>query len=103
MNIDELRATPGYFYLATPYSKYPAGLEMAFAEACRASGYLIGQGVRVFSPIAHTHPVARFANIDPLDHTIWLPADKPMMDGSVGMIVCKMESWEISYGIGEEI
>ena len=94
---------PGYWYLATPYSKYPEGLEMAFVEACRVAGHLIKIGVRVFSPIAHMHPVARFCNIDPHDHAIWLPADRPIMDAACGLIVCKMPSWEISFGIAEEI
>ena len=76
MNYDAMRANPGYYYLGTPYSKYPYGLEMAYVEACRAAGRLIEFGIRVFSPIAHTHPIARLSNIDPLDYSIWIPADQ---------------------------
>jgi hypothetical protein len=92
-----------YWYLATPYSKYPAGIEEAFKEAARQAALLIRAGIPVYSPIAHTHPVAINGNIDPLDHGIWLPADLPLMKSALGLIVCKMESWEISYGIGKEI
>lgn len=91
------------WYLATPYSKYPKGIEAAFLVACQQTALLIRAGIPVYSPIAHTHPVAVNGDIDPLDHTIWLPADAPMMRAATGLIVCKMESWESSYGIGVEI
>ncbi len=93
----------GFFYLATPYSKYPAGLHAAFIEACKQTALLIQAGVRVYSPIAHTHPAAIHGHIDPLNHGIWLPADKPFMDAAKGLIVCKMASWGHSYGIAHEI
>lgn len=92
-----------FWYLATPYSKYPGGIEEAFKVACRAAADLIRSGVRVYSPIAHTHPVAIHGNIDPYAHEIWLPADVPFMEAARGLIVLKAESWERSYGIGEEI
>lgn len=92
-----------YWYLATPYSKYPDGLEAAFEEACRVAGWLIANDVKVFSPISHTHPIALCADLDPLDHEIWLPADEPFMNGACGLIVAEMDSWQDSYGIGEEI
>lgn len=98
-----LRETDGLWYLATPYSKYPRGLEKAFVEACRAAALLVRHGVRVYSPIAHTHPVAIHGGIDPLDHSIWLPADKPFMDAACGLLVVRMTGWAESYGIGEEI
>ena len=92
-----------YFYLATPYSKYPEGIEAAFRDACRVTARLIRAGVPVFSPIAHTHPVAVYGDIDPLDHSIWLPADAPMMKGAWGLIVAHLDSWATSYGIKVEI
>ena len=101
--IEKLKAIPGYIYLATPYSKYPRGIDAAFEEACKVTAYLIQQGVRVFCPIAHTHPIAMHGGIDPLDHAIWIPADKPFMDGAAALLVCQMESWEKSYGINIEI
>lgn len=92
-----------FYYLATPYSKFPGGLEEAFKLACRETALLIRAGVRVYSPIAHMHPVAIHGEIDPLDHAIWLPADEPMMHAAKGLIVNMAESWGISYGIREEI
>ncbi len=93
----------GFWYLATPYSKYPAGIEQAFIDACRETAMLLRAGVPIFSPIAHTHPIAVHGNINPRDHKIWLPADRPLMDAACGLIVCQMETWDQSYGIGVEI
>lgn len=91
-----------YYYVATPYSKYPHGLEAAFQLACRETARLIRAGVPVFSPIAHTHPIAMAAGMDPLDHTIWLPCDEPMMRAARGLIMLRAESWEQSYGMRVE-
>lgn len=96
-------AGAGYWYLATPYSKFPAGLDAAHACACKATAKLIAAGVPVYSPIAHTHPVAVHGGMDPLDHKIWMPADKPMMVAAHGLIVLMMATWDDSYGISVEI
>lgn len=93
----------GYWYLATPYSKYPEGIEAAFRDACKVSARLIEAGVRVFSPIAHSHPIAVHGNLNPLDHDMWLPVDAPMMRGAYGLLVAKLPTWESSYGISVEI
>jgi len=93
----------GFWYLASPYSKYAAGIEEAFRAICREAALLVAAGVPVFSPIAHTHPIAVHGEIDPLAHAIWLPADRPMMNAACGLIVCQMPGWEESYGIGVEV
>jgi hypothetical protein len=95
--------TKGYWYLGSPYSKYPDGREAAFKEICRIAAEFAKRGIAVYSPIAHTHPIAENGGLDSLDHSIWLPFDTPMMGGAVGLIVAKMASWEDSYGLGEEI
>lgn len=92
-----------YWYLATPYSKYEAGIEAAFQEAARIAGQLVAHGVPVYSPICHTHPAAIHGELDPYDHAIWIPADLPLMRAASGLIVAKMQGWEESYGIGVEI
>lgn len=100
---EELKNTDGYWYLATPYSKFPGGIELAFKNACIAAAKLIKEGVKVYCPIAHTHPIAIHGGIDPLDHNIWMPVDKPLMEAAVGLLICKMPTWEESIGIAEEI
>lgn len=92
-----------YWYLATPYSKFKAGRVAAWEEACKAAAVLIRQGKPVYCPIAHTHPIAEHGQIDPYDHSIWLPADEPLMRGAEGLLIVKMQGWDESYGISEEI
>jgi hypothetical protein len=90
-------------YLGTPYSKYPAGLEAAFKDAAKLAARLLRLGIRVYSPIAHTHPIAIYGNLDPLDHAIWLPFDEAIMDKASAMVVAKMTGWQESKGIAHEI
>lgn len=93
----------GLVYLATPYSKYPAGLEAAFVDAAKLTARLLRVGVKVYSPIAHTHPIAVHGNLDALDHSIWLPFDEAIMAKSDAMLVAKMDGWDKSIGIKHEI
>ena len=91
-------------YLATPYSKYSGGdLALAFQHAAQLAAQLMLCGVKVYSPIAHTHPLAIYGNIDPLDHKIWLPFDEAIMDKADALAVAKTEGWEQSTGIKHEI
>lgn len=92
-----------YWYLASPYSKYPEGLEAAHRHVCIIRGALTRVPIPAYSPIAETHPVAIYSGMDPLDHKIWLPDYKPKMRHACGLIVAKMPTWEISFGISEEI
>ena len=93
---------PGFWYLASPYSKYRLGMHAGFAVACEAAAVLIRAGVAVFSPIAHSHPIAMYGRIDPLDHAVWLPMDRPMMAAAVGLIVLQADGWDASYGVRVE-
>jgi hypothetical protein len=92
-----------YWYLASPYSKYEYGIVAAWEDICEDAGLLIKAGVPVYSPIAHTHPIAVHADIDPYAHDIWLPADAPLMEAAHGLIVNMMPGWKESYGISVEI
>jgi hypothetical protein len=92
-----------FHYLATVYSKHPDGIEEAYRMACRETAVLIQDGVRAYSPIAHTHGVAIHGGIDPYDHGIWLHADAPFMAAAEALIVLTSEGWREAYGIGKEI
>ena len=94
---------PGYWYLATPYSKYPAGLEAAFQMAAKAAAALVKAGVGVFSPIAHSHPIAIHGEIDAYSHEIWLPSDRPLMDAAKGMLIVTAAGYRESVGIQHEM
>ncbi|HWL04518.1 MAG TPA: DUF1937 family protein [Xanthobacteraceae bacterium] len=93
----------GLCYLATPYSKYPDGLESAFKLAAHLAGHLLKAGITAYCPIAHMHPVAVHGEIDPLDHDIWLPSDEVMMARCDTLLVATMRGWRQSKGIAHEI
>lgn len=91
------------YYLATPYSKWEEGITMAYVEAARITARLLKQGYKVYSPIAHTHPIAIYGNVDPYDHNIWLPFDKAMMDRSDALLVAQLPGWSTSTGVKFEM
>jgi len=90
-------------YLATPYTKYHKGIDAAFEDAAKLAARLLCTGIKVYSPIAHTHPLAIHGGLDPLDHSIWMPFDKAMMERSDVLIVAHMEGWQDSFGVAQEI
>lgn len=102
-DLETLKPTPGWWYLGSPYSKHPLGIEAAYREICAIAARIMRHGVPVFSPIAHSHSVSVHGLIDPLDHEFWLPADAPFMQSAYGLLVAKMESWEESFGLRHEI
>lgn len=99
MKAESLRLERGYWYLATPYSKWSGGLDDAAFIASKLRGALVLAGVSNFSPIVHSHYVARAANIDPFSHDIWMPDDKPMFQGSHGLLVADLPGWRESKGV----
>ena len=90
-------------YLGSPYTKYAAGLDAAFRDVSAFAAMLLKDGVRVYSPIAHTHPIAIHGNLDPRNHEIWLPFDHAMMDAADAMCIADMDGWRESYGVKYEI
>jgi len=103
LSIPKLPIIDGFWYVGTPYSRFPDGIERAFRAACISVAELIRAGVSVFSPIAHSHPVAFYGKIDPRDHDIWLPADAPLMKAAGGLIVVTLPTWRDSVGLMHEI
>jgi hypothetical protein len=96
-------APPGLAYLGTPYTHYPHGTHVAFILACKLVGKLLRAGITAYSPIVHTHMVALYSSIDPLDHEFWMAVDLPMMRAADYLIVAQMAGWEESKGISAEI
>lgn len=90
-------------YLATPYTKYPHGIERAFVDASKIAATLLRGGINVYSPISHCHPLAVHGAIDPLDHDIWLPFNEAMLRASHDLIVAHMDGWRESRGVTHEI
>ena len=96
-------AAHSLIYVGTPYSKYATGIESAFKDACWIAARLLKEGLNVYSPIAHTHPIAMHGGIDPLDHEIWLPFDEAIMAKADAMVVAMLPGWNKSKGVEHEI
>lgn len=88
-----------YWFLCTPFSLYPKGLESAYILACRTRALLIDAGVLVFSPICHSFGPAVHGSLDPLSHDIWLSAEAPFRHFAKGAIMLMSPGWGESYGM----
>lgn len=95
----------GLIYLASPYSHPdPAERERRYKEACRVAGNLMKRGRRVFSPIAHSHPIeAAFEDAKPEGHDFWLEQDFAVLRHAAELHVLCLEGWERSRGIAAEV
>lgn len=69
MNINKFKGKK--IYLAIPYRGWE---EYSFKVANRVAVYLINQGILVFSPITHSHPLSIHENI-PGDWDFWSKYD----------------------------
>lgn len=91
-------------YLGTPYTKYRAGLDAAAHEAARIAAALsLATGGAIFSPIAHSHALARAGHVSPLDEALFRPLNTVMMLASDILVVVHMDGWAESIGLTEEI
>lgn len=100
--IEEVRRAP-LAYLATPYTKYEPGIEQAFIDASKLAAKLLQAGIKVYSPIAHCHPIAVHGKLDPLDVKLWIAFDESMMSASSVLVVALMQGWRQSYGVKHEM
>ncbi len=104
MELDDLVKDKGYWYLCTPYSKWPHGLEDANQVAQQLTALLMEHRVPVFCPIAHTHGISKFVTqVDKRDFDFWLSADKPLVDSAYGVLVADLTGWRESRGVVQEI
>lgn len=91
-----------YWYLGSPYTRFPGGKDAAFRLAVDNLTLLLEAEVPTFSPIVHTHELAgEFPNAD---HDFWLNVvDGPMIEAAKGLIYLEADSWQDSQGLHEEI
>jgi len=93
-----------FYYLATPYRKYPEGLDAAWKMALEATEMLVEARVPVFCPILSTHYLGHLGGklSAEEDLSLWMVQDRPLLLASSGLIILTAESWEESVGIAEE-
>ncbi len=93
-------------YLCSPYSVIgeddPAIREQRFMEAVLATGWAHRQGIMMYSPIAHTHPIATHCKL-PTGFDFWRRYDE------AGILACRqvyllvIPGWNDSKGILHEM
>lgn len=103
MTVDYLSGITGYWYLASPYTKWPHGLDDAALTIARLAGELIVLGVPVYSPIAYTHEIARVGQLPMISYDLWMSFAKTMLLQSQGIIIADMIGWGDSVGVTQEL
>jgi hypothetical protein len=90
-------------YLATPYT-HPdhSVMQNRFEMACSVAGKLMREGHIVFSPIAHTHPIAVRCEL-PRDWGFWHKYDAEFIEACDEVWVVRMDGWDVSRGVLAEI
>jgi hypothetical protein len=89
-------------YLASPYSHPdPAVRQKRFEAACRAAAALLRAGVSVFSPIAHSHPIAQHGV--PGTWEFWQQIDREYLLHCRAVVVLRLPGWVTSVGVQAEI
>lgn len=90
-------------YLASPYSHDDSlVVEQRFEAVCRAAARLMERGTLLYSPIAHTHPIAMHGKL-PTDWTYWERYDRAMINACDTLGVLMLDGWSVSRGVTAEI
>lgn len=89
-------------YVASPYSHDDESVrEARFVEVCKASALLLSLGLKVFCPIAHTHPIIKHGNMGyGFEH--WKELDALMVYKSDLLLVLMLPGWQLSKGVAAE-
>lgn len=90
-------------YLASPYSHPDRAVRVQrFEAACRAAAALMRGGVHLYSPIAHTHPIAEAGDL-PKGWDFWKQYDSAILSCCHTLIVLRIDGWQESKGIQAEL
>jgi len=89
-------------YLATPYSHEDSAIrEYRFQQVNKAAAHLMHHGMHVFSPISHSHPIAKEGDL-PTGWDYWEAYDKSILEICKRMIILTLNGWENSDGVKGE-
>jgi len=89
-------------YLASPYSHTDQAIEIQrFDAVCQAAATLMMRGVNIFSPIAHSHAIARFGL--PTDWAYWQHYDRAFIAWCDELWVLTLPGWKQSVGVLAEV
>lgn len=95
----------GITYLACPYShKIPEIMDFRFRAVTMYAGELIQRGHVVFSPISHSHEMAKYIDSEcSTDWTFWEKQDFAFLELSSRLIVLALPGWAESRGVTAEV
>lgn len=100
--MDEFRrvlSRGGFLYLGSPYTLYEDGIDRAAEDVAKVAAALYREGITVFSPIVHSHHIAKAGGLDPLDADMWLKHCHPFMEAARGLIIAELHGWQESRGL----
>lgn len=90
-------------YICSPYNSPDPGIKHArFRAVCKVAAALMARGELVFSPIAHTHPIALAGSLPP-DWGFWERYDRAMLEACGMVYVLMLPGWRESIGVQAEI
>lgn len=90
-------------YLATPYSSPDAFIrEIRFNIVNKVAANLIKQGLHIFSPISHSHPLAMVGDL-PKGFDFWVQYDRAFLECCQKLLVLRLDGWQDSKGVNGEM
>lgn len=102
-NLTDVQAVRGFWYLGTPFTHYPGGIDDAYMMACTLNSVLTAHRVPLYCPIAqHCDRFGNIAGVDLLDVEFWMRITAPLRRAACGLIVGELKGWERSAGLRQE-
>ncbi len=92
-------------YLASPYSDpSPEVREQRFKAVCKVAACYMSRGELIFSPIAHSHPIALSVGYLhlPTGYDYWGKWNRAMLTTCSKFWVLTLPGWEKSVGVTAE-
>lgn len=90
-------------YLGCPYTHDdPDVREKRFLQVSKFAATLLQKSYLVFSPISHSHQICVEADL-PIEFEYWKELDNSFIEWCDIMVVLKLDGWEDSNGLKEEI
>ena len=90
-------------YLASPYSDPdPAVMEQRFEAAAKFCAARMREGLVIYSPIVHCHPIAVRHEL-PRDWAFWEKFDREMIKRADSLWVLTLPGYDRSKGVNAEI
>jgi hypothetical protein len=89
-------------YIASPYSHPdPTVREARYDAVCEHAASMLRDGRLVYSPVAHSHPLA--ARGLPGDWSFWARHNAAMLARCTALAVLTLPGWEQSEGVAAEV